>query len=320
MQKILLTDKISSRAERLLRQHGFDVEMAPTLQRETLQHRIDSYHAIAVRSATRLDAELLNALRTLKLVVRGGVGVDNIDIPAATKSGIAVANTPGANTVATAELTFAMLLALARNVIPAHQSMLRGEWQREPFRGVELSGKTLGVLGFGRIGREVALRAKAFGMQVLAHDPYLSAEVFREYGAQQSTFDAVVQNADYLTVHLPLDETTRHILDEKTFSQMKKWVRIVNCARGGLLDENAALRALKSDHIAGLALDVYESEPLPPDHPLTGHPCVVHVPHLGASTAEAQAKVADEVAEVIVDFFVNQKYPNVLNRKELSLA
>ena len=317
MLKILLTDKISTRAQALLVEHGFQVDNLPTMPRESLATCLDDYDAIAIRSATRLDGELLSGLQKLRLIVRGGVGVDNIDIPAATAAGIAVANTPGANTIATAELTFAMILALARNLMPAHDSVLRGEWERAAFRGVELSGKTLGLLGFGRVGREVARRAIAFGMQVQAYDPYLTADIFSDAGVVRSSFEAVIRNADFLSLHLPLNEKTKHMLDKAAFSQMKKGVRIVNCARGGLIDEREITAALADGRIAGLALDVYEIEPPGPNHPLIGHNNVIHVPHLGAYSVEAQAKVADEVAGVIVHFFVNRKYENVLNRKEL---
>ncbi|MFQ5629268.1 MAG: hydroxyacid dehydrogenase [bacterium] len=319
MAKILLTDKISSRAEEILKKSGLNVISLPTMPREQLVNCIDNYFAIAIRSATRLDAKLLRSPRNLKLIVRGGVGVDNIDIPAATQAGIAVANTPGANTIATVELTFALMLSMARNLIPAHNSILRGEWERAAYRGVELYAKTLGVIGFGRIGKEVARRAQAFGMNVLAYDPFLPSEVFVDAGVEQMPREAILQNADYLTLHLPLDAATRHIINESAFLQMKKGVRIINCARGGLIDESAAVQALNNGAIAGLALDVYETEPPGADHPLVGHPKVIHVPHLGAYSVEAQEKVADEVAAVIIDFFLNQKYDALLNRKDLAI-
>lgn len=315
--RVLLTDKIAQGAEELLRSEGFEAESLPTMPREQLLSRLDSYQALAIRSATRLDAAMIAELQNMKLIVRGGVGMDNIDIAAATKAGIAVANTPGANTVATAELTFALMLALARNVIPAHNSVLRGEWERATYRGVELSNKTLGLLGYGRIGKEVAKRAQAFGIRVLANDPFLAPDVFSNTGVTQATLDAVLQNVDFLSLHLPLDNTTRNILNESTISRLKAGVRIINCARGGLIDENAAAIALKNGKIAGLAVDVYEKEPPGVENPLIGLQGVIHVPHLGAYSLEAQTKVADEVAQVIVNFFLKQNFDAVLNRKEL---
>jgi D-3-phosphoglycerate dehydrogenase len=315
--KVLLTDKIAPRAQELLQKAGFETESLPTMPREQLSGCLDHYQAIAIRSATRLDAKMIAGLQNLRLIVRGGVGVDNIDIATATKAGIAVANTPGANTIATAELTFALMLALARNVVPAHNSVLRGEWQRATYRGVELSKKNLGLLGFGRIGKEVAKRALIFGMRVLAYDPFLAPDVFNNTGVTQATFDTVLQNADFLSLHLPLDETTGNILSASTISQLKAGVRIINCARGGLIDENAAAIALKNGTIAGLAVDVYEKEPPGSENPLIGLPGVIHVPHLGAYSLEAQAKVAGEVVQVIIDFFLKQKFDAVLNRKEL---
>lgn len=318
MIKVLLTDNISTRAAELLPAKSFEVISQPTPTVHSLPALLDGYDAIAIRSATRLTADVLTGAHRLKLIVRGGVGVDNIDIEAASAAGIAVANTPGANAVGTAELTFALMLASARNVIPAHESVQRGKWDRTIYRGVELLGKTLGVIGFGRIGREVANRARAFGMQILAHDPYVAAEVFQRSEVQVAELDEIFRTADYITLHVPLTSATRNIIDDSAISQMKTSVRIINCARGGLIDEAAVARALQDGRIAGLAVDVYENEPPGLANPLMGMPGIITMPHLGAYTVEAQAKVADEVAAVIHGFFNGRSMDSVLNQEKLA--
>lgn len=318
MTKVLLTDNISPRAAELLLGNDFEVTSLPTPTEHALPALLDSYDAIAVRSATRLTASVLTGLHRLKLIVRGGVGVDNIDIEAASDAGIAVANTPGANAVATAELTFALMLATARNVIPAHESTQRGKWDRTVYRGIELFGKILGVIGFGRIGREVASRARAFGMQVLAYDPYLAAGVFQSSGTRVAELAEIFRTADYITLHVPLTPETRNIIDDSAIGQMKNSVRIINCARGGLIDEAVAAGALQDGRIAGLAIDVYETEPPGLANPLIGVPGVITMPHLGAYTVEAQAKVADEVAAVIRGFFRASNMDSVLNGEKLA--
>lgn len=320
MTRVLITDGISPRAASRLREMNFEVDESPTLTVHELTTRLGAYQAIAVRSATRLDWKLLQqAAGRLRLVVRGGVGIDNIDLEAASKAGIAVANTPGANTIATAELTMALMLALARNLMPAHNSITRGEWERKRFTGIELSGKTLGILGFGRIGREVGRRAKAFGMNVLAHDPYLTATAIAENGATAAPFEQVLEQADFITLHVPLTPETRHLIDATAFARMRHGVRLINCARGGLIDEDAAVQALRDGKLSGLALDVYAQEPPQPDSPLLADERVIHIPHLGASTLEAQEKVAEEIVNVLADFFIKRKFDAVLNRSALDL-
>ena len=313
MFKILLTDNLDEKAAELLKQHGLEADVRPTQPREELMRILPAYHGLGVRSATKVDADLLQAATNLKLVVRGGVGVDNIDVAKASELGIAVANTPGANTIATTELTFALMLALCRHIVPSMQSLTRGEWKRSQFRGVELFGKTLGILGFGRIGREVAKRAQALGMRVLAFDPYIDESVFVRAGVERSSMEALLAGADFLTLHLPLTPETKYLINRERIAHMKDGVRIVNTARGALLDAAAVAEALDSGKIAGVAVDVYEVEPPPADHPLVGHPKVVCVPHLGANTFEAQSRVAEELAQVFVDFFVHRKNTNVIN-------
>ncbi len=311
--RILLTDNIDPVAAERLRAEGFEVDERPTLDRDTLKKEIRQYDAVAVRSATILDEEILQTSGALKLIVRGGVGIDNIDLAAATRSGIAVANTPDANTTATAELTMALMLALVRLVVPAHQSLTSGEWKRSRFRGVELCGKTLGVIGFGRIGRAVARRARAFEMRILAYDPYIDKDSFAQEQVTPVGIEELYRQADIITLHIPLTDETRRLIDASAIDLMKTGVRLINTARGGLLDDEAVALALNQGKIAGVALDVYQTEPPPPDHPLIGHPKVLSVPHLGAYTQEAQNRVAEEVARVIVDFFKHNLKNNVIN-------
>ncbi len=318
MVRVLITDGLSEEIGRLLDADFFQVDSAPTPSPEALPEVLKTYEAIAIRSATRLDATVLQQAQALRLIVRGGVGVDNIDIPAASAQGIAVANTPNANTVATAELTLAMLLALSRHLTAAHGSVAGGKWERSRFKGVELFGKTLGLVGFGRIGREVATRAQAFGMKTCAYDPYLPEEIFAEYRTDACSLDALFARSDYLSLHLPENDETRRIIDAAALAKMRDQVRIVNCARGGLLDEAAVADALDSGKIAGLAVDVYASEPPGREHPFVGRENVIHMPHLGASTAEAQARVASEVAEVITAFFKHKELTSVLNKESVT--
>lgn len=315
--RVLITDGLSAELAGLLDADHFQVDVEPTPDDSGLRQALDTYDAIAIRSATRLSADVLQQAGRLRLIVRGGVGVDNIDIAAATARGIAVANTPNANTVATAELTMAMLLALSRHLVSAHASVAAGKWERSRFKGVELFGKTLGLLGFGRIGREVAARAQAFGMQTAAYDPYLQESVFQKHQTQTCSLDELLQRSDYLSLHLPETSDTRQIIGVQALSKVRPGVRIVNCARGGLLDEHAVAAALDSGKVAGVAVDVYAHEPPGAEHPLVGRPDVIHVPHLGASTAEAQARVATEVAQVITSFFVEKKMTTVLNKEHI---
>jgi D-3-phosphoglycerate dehydrogenase len=274
--------------------------------------------AIVVRSETKITRRVIEAAPRLRVVGRAGVGVDNVDVDAATERGIVVMNTPSGNTISTAELTFAMLMALARKIPQAHASMKAGAWDRKSFGGVELNGKVLGILGMGRIGAEVAKRAQVFGMRVLAYDPYLSHA--RAKSLQVELFDGldeIYRQADFITVHMPLTDETRSMLNTAAFAKMKKGVKILNCARGGIVHEADLLAALNTGQVAGAALDVYEAEPLPKDSPLRAHPAVVMTPHLGASTEEAQENVGIEVAEAITDYLVNGAVRNAVNMPSL---
>ncbi|MBM3876705.1 MAG: phosphoglycerate dehydrogenase [Verrucomicrobia bacterium] len=274
--------------------------------------------AIVVRSETKITRKVVEAATRLRVVGRAGVGVDNVDVEAATERGIVVMNTPSGNTVSTAELTFAMLMSLARNIPQANASMKAGEWNRKAYSGVELHGKVLAILGMGRIGTEVAKRAQAFGMRVLAFDPFLS--LARAKALQVELFESleeVYKLADFITVHMPLTDQTKGMLDARAFSLMKRGVKILNCARGGIVNERDLLVAMDINHVAGAALDVYEVEPLPAGSPLRAHPNVVMTPHLGASTDEAQENVGIEVAEAITDYLANGAIRNAVNMPNL---
>jgi D-3-phosphoglycerate dehydrogenase / 2-oxoglutarate reductase len=298
--KVLVKEKIGDSGVELLRQH-FDVELGTDWSDEELAERIGDYHGIVIRSATSMTAELLERARNLRVIGRAGVGVDNVDVEAATKRGIVVANAPQSNVVTAAEHTMALLLALARNIPQAHSSLTSGKWERSKFSGIELYEKTLGILGFGRIGQLVAHRARGFGMHVLAFDPFVSAERYRELGVEKvSSSDELYAKADFISLHLPKTPDTEGWLDADAFAKMRDGVRILNVARGGLIDDAALKEAIDSGKVAGAALDVFPSEPMT-DYPLfSGYANVVVTPHLGASTAEATDRAGYQSAEQVV--------------------
>jgi D-3-phosphoglycerate dehydrogenase len=298
--KILVKEKIAASGVDLLRER-FEVDLGLDWDDDELADRIGDYHGILIRSATRLTADMIARANNLKVIGRAGIGVDNVDVEAATKRGIIVANAPQSNIVAAAEHTVALMLALARNIPQAHASLTSGRWERSRFGGVEVYEKTLGVLGFGRIGQLVAARARGFGMRVLAFDPYVSAERYRELGVERAESSAdVYRQADFITVHLPKTPETRGWLDAEAFAAMKDGVRVINCARGELVVDEALQAALDSGKVAGAALDVFPSEPIT-DYPLfSGYDNVVVTPHLGASTTEAQDRAGVQTAEQVV--------------------
>jgi D-3-phosphoglycerate dehydrogenase len=298
-QKVLVKEKIGDSGVALLREH-FDVEVGVDWSDEELAERIGEFDGIVIRSATKMTPELIARAARLRVIGRAGVGVDNVDVEEATKRGIVVANAPESNVVTAAEHTMALLLALARNVPQAYASLTAGRWERSSFSGVELYEKTLGILGFGRIGQLVAQRARGFGMHVLAFDPFVSAERYRELGVEKADRpDDVYAQADFITVHLPKTPDTEGFLDAEAFAKMRDGVRILNVARGGLIDEAALQQALDSGKVAGAALDVFPSEPAT-EHPLFSYPNVVVTPHLGASTAEATDRAGYQSAEQVV--------------------
>jgi D-3-phosphoglycerate dehydrogenase len=297
--KVLVAEKIGASGIDLLREH-FDVDTAFDQDDFDLAGRIADYDGILIRSATTMDAGLIAAAENLRVIGRAGVGIDNVDVPAATKRGIIVANAPQSNVVTAAEHTVGMLLALARNIPQAHAALVNGEWARSKFSGVELMDKTLGILGFGRIGQLVAERVRGFGMRVIAYDPFVSAERYRELGVEKAeTSDDVYAEADFLTLHLPKTPETEGWLDAEALAKCKDGVRIINVARGPLIVDEDLQAAIESGKVGGAALDVFRSEPIT-DHPLFGHPRVVVTPHLGASTAEATDRAGYQAAEQIV--------------------
>ena len=314
--KIIVCDPISPKGIALLQQRPeFEVMVLPKrLTEAELLPVVADATALLVRSETKVTRKVIEAAKSLRVVGRAGVGVDNVDIEAATQHGTVVMNTPGGNTVTTAELSFAMLLSLARKVPQAHATMVAGKWDRKLFQGTELAGKTLGILGMGRIGTEVAKRAVAFGMRVMAYDPYLSEERAKAAGADfADSVDDIYRAADFITIHMPVTPETKHLLNASAFARMKPGVKIVNCARGEIIAEGDFIAALESGKVAGAALDVYATEPLPADHAYRKQPNLILTPHLGASTNEAQEKCGIEVAEVVTAYLLTGEVRNAVN-------
>jgi len=311
--KVLISDSLSKEAVDILqKEKEFKVDVNTKLTPQELKAAIKDYDALLVRSATKVTADIINAADKLKIIGRAGVGLDNVDVEAASKKGIIVVNTPGGNTISTAEHTFSMMMALSRTIPQADLSMKKGEWERKKFMGVELYGKILGIVGLGRIGAEVAKRAVVFGMTVISYDPYLSAEKAKDLGIENVDLKTLFARADYITVHTPLTDETRHMISDKEFAVMKNGVRIINCARGGIIDEDSLIRAIEAGKVAGAAFDVYENEP-PKGSKLIALDRVVLTPHLGASTEEAQTNVAVEVANTVRDALLNRGVRNAVN-------
>lgn len=314
--KVLVCDPISPKGIALLQQRPeFEVvELPKRLSEAELLPLVKDAVAMVVRSETKVSRKIIEGAPLLRVVGRAGVGIDNVDVEAATQRGVVVMNTPGGNTISTAELSFAMLLSLARKVPQASASMTAGKWDRKQFQGSELYGKTLGVLGLGRIGSEVARRAVAFGMKVMGYDPFLTDARALSLGIELAEdLDAVYRAADFITVHMPVTEETRGMLNADAFARMKPKVCIVNCARGEIIVESDLLAALDSGKVGGAALDVFSAEPLPAEHPFRRHPSVTLTPHLGASTHEAQEKCGIEVAEVIAGYLLTGEVRNAVN-------
>ncbi len=317
MPKVLISDQLSPAAVQIFKDRGVDVDVKPGLSKEELKTIIGRYDGLAIRSATKVTADLLSAATHLKVIGRAGIGVDNVDINAATARGVIVMNTPHGNSITTAEHAIALMFALAREIPAANASTHAGKWEKNRFMGVELTGKTLGIIGCGNIGSIVAERAKGLRMKVAAFDPYLSPERAADLGVDKVDLDDLLHRADFITLHTPLTDKTRNILDAKSLAKAKKGVRIINCARGGLIDEKALNEALASGHVAGAALDVFETEPAK-ENLLFGSDKVVVTPHLGASTSEAQENVALQVAEQMSDYLLTGAITNAINMPSIT--
>jgi D-3-phosphoglycerate dehydrogenase / 2-oxoglutarate reductase len=310
--RVLIADQLSPAAVAIFRERGLETDVKVGLSKEELEKAIGDYDGLAVRSATKVTEKVIAAAAKLKVVGRAGIGVDNIDVKAATAKGIIVMNTPFGNSITTAEHALSLMMALARQIPEADRSTQAGKWEKSKFLGVELSAKTLGVIGCGNIGSIVADRAIGLKMKVVAYDPFLSAERAVALGVEKVELDDLLRRADFITLHTPLTDKTRNIIDAAALKKAKKGVRIVNCARGGLVDERAIAEALKAGHVAGAAFDVFEVEPAK-DSPLFGLPNVICTPHLGAATSEAQENVALQVAEQMADYLLKGAISNAVN-------
>jgi D-3-phosphoglycerate dehydrogenase len=315
--KVLISDKMDPRAAQIFRERGIQVDEITGKTPDELKAIIGDYDGLAVRSSTKVTKDILASATNLKVVGRAGIGVDNVDIPAATERGVVVMNTPFGNSITTAEHAIALMFALARQLPEADASTQAGKWEKNRFMGVEVTGKTLGLIGAGNIGSIVASRALGLRMKVVAFDPFLTAERAVELGIEKVELEDLLRRADFITLHTPLTDQTRNILSRENLAKTKKGVRIVNCARGGLVDEAALKELLDAGHIAGAALDVFATEPAK-EHALFGTPNFVATPHLGASTSEAQVNVALQVAEQLSDYLVNGGVTNALNMPSLS--
>ncbi|UIP06444.1 phosphoglycerate dehydrogenase [Erythrobacter sp. SDW2] len=316
--KVLISDKMDPNAAKIFEERGCDVDVKPGMTPDELKAVIGEYDGLAIRSATKVTKDILDAATNLKVVGRAGIGVDNVDIPYASGKGVVVMNTPFGNSITTAEHAIALIFAVARQIPAADAGTQAGTWPKNDFMGVELTGKTLGLIGAGNIGSIVAARALGLRMKVVAYDPFLTEDRAVAMGVEKADLDTLLEKADFITLHTPLTDQTRNILSRENLAKTKKGVRIVNCARGGLIDELALKDALDSGHVAGAALDVFETEPPAADHPLFGTKNFICTPHLGASTTEAQVNVALQVAEQLADYLVNGGVTNALNMPSLS--
>src|SRR6202167_29637 len=319
MPKVLIADKLSPAAVAIFRERGVDADVKTGLTKEELIKIVDQYDAIAIRSATKLTADVLKAAKNLKVIGRAGIGVDNVDIPAATAAGVIVMNTPFGNSITTAEHAISLMLALARELPAANASTQAGKWEKNRFMGVEITGKVLGLIGAGNIGSIVADRAKGLKMRVIAYDPYLSLERANDLGVEKVELSELLARADFITLHVPLTAETKNIISADAIAKTKKGVRIINCARGGLIDENALKAAMDNGHVAGAALDVFQTKPAT-ENILFGSEKLVATPHLGASTTEAQENVALQVAEQISDYLLTGAITNALNMPSISAS
>jgi len=313
--KILISDPLDSVCATILKKNGFEVDQLK-LSKEELLATIKNYNGLIVRSETKVTAEVLKAATKLRIVGRAGTGTDNIDINVATEKNVLVMNTPGGNTLSAAEHTCILIASMARNVPAACAALKAGNWDRKTYSGNELYGKTLAIVGLGRIGKEVALRMQSYGMKTIGFDPIIPGEVTAEFGVESMPLEQIWPLADYITVHTPLIPQTKHLINDEVLKKCKKGVRVVNVARGGIIDEEAILRNLVTGQCGGAGLDVFEEEPPKRDFykEFLGHPKVVCTPHLGASTSEAQVRVCEEIAEQFVQFFKGEEFVGAVNK------
>ncbi len=319
MYRVLVADKLARQGIEILRSFPeIEVEETSALKPAELRERIGPFDALIVRSGTRVTAEVLEASKNLKVIGRAGIGVDNIDVEAATKRGVVVMNTPAGNNITTAEHTISMMLSLARLIPQATASMKAGKWEKGKFTGTEVFNKTLGIVGMGNIGSLVAERALGLKMKVVAYDPFISRDVAQRLGVELASFDEVLARADFLTIHTPLNDETRGMINAQAFTKMKKGVRLINCARGGIVDETALEAAIREGRVAGAALDVFAEEPVPPDHPLLKLEQVICTPHLGAATEEAQINVAVAIARQVANYLTRGVIQDAVNVPSIS--
>src|SRR5229473_679934 len=317
MAKVLIADALSPRAVEIFGKRGIETDVKVGLKPDALKEIIDGYDGLAVRSATKVTRPLIERAANLKVIGRAGIGVDNVDVPAATQRGIVVMNTPHGNSVTTAEHAIALMFALARQIPAADRSTQAGKWEKSRFMGVELFGKTLGIIGCGNIGAIVAGRALGLEMKVIAYDPFLSPERAVELGVERVSLDELFARADFITLHTPLNDATRNLIDKNALARMKRGVRIINCARGGLIVEADLAAALDEGHVAGAAVDVFVEEPAT-ENPLFGRANFVATPHLGAATSEAQGNVALQIAEQMADLLLTGATANAVNMPSLT--
>jgi D-3-phosphoglycerate dehydrogenase len=310
--KVLVSDNISPKCIEILKKSGLEVDVKTGMKPEELKACIGDYHGLIIRSATKVTSEIINAAKNLKVIGRAGSGLDNVDRAAATKKGIVLMNTPGGNTITTAEHSIALMVALARQIPQATISMKAGKWEKKKFMGVELFNKTLGIIGIGNIGSQVAKRAQGLAMNVIAYDPFLSEDKAKAMGVEKVDIKELFRRSDFITIHTPLTPETKNMINKETIKMMKPGVRIINCARGGIINEKDLYEALVGGKVAGVALDVFEKEP-PENNPLLKLNNVISTPHLGASTKEAQENVAVAVAEQVVDYLIHETIRNAVN-------
>ena len=314
MGKVLAADGVAKKGIDMMIAAGLEVDVKDKISAEELLATIGEYDALIVRSASKVTKEVIAAGKNLKIIGRAGVGVDNIDVPAATEQGVIVINSPGGNTTAATEHTMGMMLAMCRHIPIANETTQKGEWNRKKYTGIELKGKTLGIVGLGRIGAGIAKRAQAFEMETIGYDPYITEERAKSMGVEVVDLEGIIAKADIVTVHMPLTPETRGMFNAENIARMKKGVRFVNCARGGIIDEQALADAVKSGQVAGAVVDVFTSEPLAEDNPLRGVPGIVITPHLGASTVEAQIGVSVDVSEGVIACLKGEPVMNAVNK------